>query len=279
MTAKPTFDSLTFLKLGGSLITYKDTPGSPRRDVLARLAEEISEARRSQPGLNLILGHGSGSFGHVPARKYGTRQGVHNQEGWLGFAEVWKEARALNQLVVDAMISAGLPVIAFPPSAAVTARAGLAWRWDLRPIRAALDAGLIPLVNGDTIFDQQRGGTILSTEDLFIYLAHHLRPARILLAGREQGVWADYPTCTRLVSEITPANFASLAAQIGGSSSVDVTGGMLEKVRAMLELVNLLPGFSASIFSGLEPGLVQNALLGANPGTLIHPESRITNPE
>jgi isopentenyl phosphate kinase len=261
---------LTFLKLGGSLITDKDRPHTARLDVLTRLAHEIAEARRQRPDLLLILGHGSGSFGHIPARKFGTRQGVHNFEEWLGFAEVWKEARALNQIVVDAFTAAGLPVIAFPPSASVMARAGQPSSWDLAPMRAALHAGMIPLVNGDTIFDEQRGGTILSTEDLFIYLAHHLDPARILLAGRETGVWADYPACTRLIPAITPANFDSLVAQISGSSSVDVTGGMLEKVRTMLELARVLPGFAACIFSGLEPAQVQNALLGANLGTIIH---------
>ena len=65
---------------------------------------------------------------------------------------------------------------------------------------------MIPLVNGDTIFDDQRGGTILSTEDLFIYLARQLHPERILLAGLEEGVWADYPACTQLIGEITPRN-------------------------------------------------------------------------
>ncbi len=263
-------NELIFLKLGGSLITDKDSPRTARPEILARLAEEIAAARRSRPDLMLVLGHGSGSFGHTPARKYGTRQGVRGAQEWLGFAEVWKEARALNQIVIEALVAAALPVIAIPPSAVVLARDGQPLRWDLAPLRAALDAGLVPLVNGDTIFDELRGGTILSTEDLFIYLAHHLRPARILLAGHEAGVWADYPARAHLIPTITPANFDSLAAQIGGSSSVDVTGGMLEKVRTMLELVNILPGFSASIFSGLQPGLVEDALKGLSPGTVIH---------
>ncbi len=260
---------LVFLKLGGSLITDKDRPRTPRLEVLSRMAAEIGEALREQPGLRLVMGHGSGSFGHVAARQYGTRQGARSQADWMGFAEVWKEARALNQLVVEALHGAGLPVIAFPPSAAVTAKDGQAVGWDLRPIQAALNAGLLPLVNGDTIFDEQRGGTILSTEDLFIYLARRLRPGRILLAGREEGVWADYPACTRLVSEITQENFASVAAQIQGSASVDVTGGMLEKVRTMLDLTGELPGFEACIFSGLVPGQVKQALLGGHFGTVI----------
>ena len=99
--------------------------------MLAQLADEIAAALRFARTLRLVLGHGSGSFGHTAARKHGTRQGVSSAEEWLGFAEVWKEARALNQMVVEALVDAGLPVIAFPPSAAVIARDGKVLRWDL----------------------------------------------------------------------------------------------------------------------------------------------------
>lgn len=261
---------LTFLKLGGSLITDKDIPRTPRRDVLARLALEIAEARRETPDMPLVLGHGSGSFGHTAARRHGTRQGVQNAAGWQGFVEVWKEARALNQIVVDALSEAGLPVIAFAPSAGVTAHSGQVKHWDLQPMRAALAAGLVPLINGDTIFDDARGGTILSTEDLFIHLARQLRPRRILLAGLEEGVWADFPRCTTRIETITPRDFALVAGQISGSASVDVTGGMLEKVRTMLELAKEQPGLQAVIFSGVKPGQVMHALLGQVMGTIIH---------
>ncbi|MBE0699835.1 MAG: isopentenyl phosphate kinase family protein [Anaerolineaceae bacterium] len=260
---------LTFLKLGGSLITDKNQPQTVRKEILARLADEIASARKAQPGLRLILGHGSGSFGHTAAKKYATRQGVHTADEWLGFAEVWKAARALNQIVVEALQESSLPLIAFPPSAAVSARDGRVLRWDISPIQAALSAGLIPLVNGDTIFDEQRGGTILSTEDLFIYLAGQLNPGRILLAGIEEGVWADFPACTQLIERITPNTFPSLQAKISGSASVDVTGGMLEKVKSMIELTQNDPGFQAIIFSGLQHGNIRSALLGGAPGTRL----------
>ena len=63
-----------FLKLGGSLITDKRQPETPRMDVIERLAQEIAAARAANPSLQLVLGHGSGSFGHIYARQYGTRR-------------------------------------------------------------------------------------------------------------------------------------------------------------------------------------------------------------
>lgn len=261
--------NLQFLKLGGSLITDKRTPRTPRREVIARLTTEIESARAANPGLKLLLGHGSGSFGHVPAKKHGTRQGVVSSEQWQGFAEVWYEAATLNRIVMETLHAAGLPAISFPASAGVTAKDGKVAVWNLAPLTTALENDLLPVVFGDVVFDTARGGTILSTEDIFTHLARQLQPKRILLAGLDEGVWADFPACTQLISEITPENWEAVAASLGGSAATDVTGGMQSKVRAMLDLAVEIPGLEISIFSGEQPGNLAAALQGESLGTRI----------
>jgi isopentenyl phosphate kinase len=261
--------SLYFLKLGGSLITEKTRPHTPRLGVLDRIALEIARVMEFNPHLHVLLGHGSGSFGHVPARRYATRQGVSTPEEWRGFAEVWREAAALNRLVVDALLRAGLPVVAFPPSASVFAGAGVVQEWNLEPIRRALNAGLLPVIYGDTVFDSVMGGTILSTEDLFAHLAQELKPECILLAGLEAGVWADFPVCENFITEITPAAFQEGSISLSGSAAADVTGGMRSKVEHSLAMVQQIPGLEILIFSGEEPGAVEKTLLGERLGTRI----------
>jgi isopentenyl phosphate kinase len=192
-----------------------------------------------------------------------------DNEGWEGFAEVWQEAVALNRLFMDALHRAGLPAISFPPSASAITRDGQVGTWDLTPLRSALQAGLLPVIYGDTVFDSVRGGTILSTEDLFDYLAQQLHPKRILLAGLEAGVWADYPACTQLIPAITPATLPGVASSLGGSSATDVTGGMASKVKQSLALAQSIPGLEVLIFSGVTPGAVQQALSGSQVGTVI----------
>jgi isopentenyl phosphate kinase len=261
--------SLVFLKLGGSLITEKHTPGTARLDVISRLAQEIYAARQQNPDLKLILGHGSGSFGHRPASEHGTRRGVNTPAGWRGFGEVWLQARKLNSLVVAALHQAGLTAVTFPASAGVISADGEVQSWDLAPLQAALDNDLLPVVYGDVTFDATRGGTILSTEDIFKYLARQLNPQRILLAGLEPGVWADYPQCTQLVDTITPETLGTVLPALGGSAAADVTGGMRSKVEEMLALVQEVPGLVVSIFSGEAANAVTTALLGEAQGTKI----------
>ncbi len=265
----PPFPNLIFLKLGGSLITDKGKPNTPQIEVITRLAAELSSFIRSNHKAQIILGHGSGSFGHVPAKEFGTRSGVYDEKGWDGFLEVWNAAAKLNHIVIDCLVSAGMPALAVPPSAVVTASNMKVARWDLSPIKSALKAGLLPVVYGDVAFDEALGGTILSTEDLFYHLALQLSPERILLAGIEPGVWEDYPQRSRIISEITPSNYDCYFTALKGSQVVDVTGGMASKVTQNLELIKEVPGLEVVIFSGSQPGILTKVLMGTAIGTMV----------
>jgi isopentenyl phosphate kinase len=287
---------LVFLKLGGSLITDKTKPYTARQDKLANLSSQIARALQTRPDLLLVLGHGSGSFGHTAAKKYGTRDGaptpltpaptvlrtpppnttnpsrIWGRPGggyWHGFAEVWYQASTLNRFVIQALHEAGIPAMTFSPAASIWSDAGQVTKWDLSHIRYALEVGIVPVVHGDVIFDQTKGGTILSTEELFEHLARELHPGRILLAGLEEGVWADFPARRHKVQKVTRKSFEEIRQSTGEATGADVTGGMESKVRQMLELAEAIPGLTIQIFSGETPENLKKTLLGEILGTII----------
>jgi len=273
---------IVLLKLGGSLITDKDKPYTPRLDKLADLAQEIRTVLDSNPNLLLILGHGSGSFGHTAAKKHDTRKGLaaegsvlaaedggKSKEYWKGFAEVRFQAAELNRYVMQSLLNAGLPAIPFPPSSSMVSNDLKVTHHNVLAIRKALEARLLPVVYGDVAFDETRGGTILSTEDVFAFLVEHFSPDRILLAGIEAGVWEDFPGRTKLVNEISSQVNEKMRAGIAGSASTDVTGGMKAKVEEMLALIQKNKGLTVQIFPAESKGLLSRALLGENVGTLL----------
>ncbi len=258
---------LTFIKLGGSLITDKRESSHFHADVMRRAARELASAHAANPDHGLLIGHGSGSFGHVAAQKYGTMDGVTTPAQWVGFAEVATVARRLNSLVVEALAEAGLPVFAVQPSSSARCEDGTLTAMDVQPIATALDHGLIPVVYGDVALDSRRGGTIISTETIFFYLAARLKPTRIFLLGEVEGV---YDAQRQVIPHITPANLKATEAALGGSHGTDVTGGMATKVRQMVELTERVPGLEIRIFGGTQPGQIEAALRGEiKPGTLI----------
>lgn len=275
-------NELVLLKLGGSLITDKTIPYTPLRGVMEDLSSQIAQVLKDRPSLRLIIGHGAGSFGHVPASEYKTRDGLpratplvyrdrdETQDNyWKGFAEVWYQASRLNRYVMDTLHRAGIRALALPPSSSVIASDGVVSVWETTPIRMALASGIVPVIFGDTVFDEVRGGTILSTEDLFMHLTRALHPERILLAGLEAAVWEDFPERTRKVETITPQSFAEIKSGVGASTAADVTGGMESKVKHMIDLVADNPNLTVQIFSGTEPGNLARALSGEVLGTVI----------
>lgn len=247
----------TLIKLGGSLITDKRKARAFRRDATRLIASQIREIWESEPGMRLVIGHGSGSFGHFAAKTHQTSGGVNSAEQWLGFTRVAEAALALSHLVLQELLVQGLPAMRFQPSSFVASADGHIVAMQSSLIAQALESGLIPLVHGDVALDSQIGGAIISTERLFANLAKALPVKRIILLGEVDGVLdAD----GRVISSITPANFASLRPVIGDSSGVDVTGGMLQKVEEMVELVIEVPSLEVIIANGRRPSVLTSLM-------------------
>ena len=262
-------EELIFIKLGGSLITNKLQESTYRPMVVREVGEVLNRALKRRPDMRILLGHGSGSFGHIAAQRYGTRDGVHDQRAWRGFVEVANAAANLNALVRDTLLECCLPVISISPSASSHCENGriVALAWPI--LRELLSRKIIPLIYGDVALDARQGGTIISTEELFAYLVGPLMPQRILLLGEVAGV---LDARGAVIPHITPENYAEMAKHLGSSAGPDVTGGMLSKVQAMLKLVAHQPGLQIGIMSGLDHKALFEAVLGAGEdfsGTII----------
>jgi isopentenyl phosphate kinase len=266
---------LVLLKLGGSLITEKGSPQTARREVIRRVAGEIREALDEVPDLRLVLGHGSGSFGHPTASRYGIQEGLAGKDDWWGYAETAVIASRLNRLVTDALLAQRVPALPLQPSASARCRDGELVHLETAPLEEALERKLVPVVYGDVSFDAVRGSAIISTEQIFAYLGFHLRPARVILAGRVEGVYTADPlqdTGTRLVKEISVSRLPEVERMLAGSPDTDVTGGMLSKVQTMSQLIEAQPTLKVRIISGEREGLIKKALTQSeiDEGTLLH---------
>ena len=263
---------LVFLKLGGSLITDKRRPEAPRLDVIRQVAATIAAALRRYPTLRLLIGHGSGSFGHVYGRRYGTRAGVQTPEQWYGFAATADAAARLNRIVIGALLEEQVPAWSIQPGVALRCADGRVEQAPHDTVRLALARGLTPVVFGDVALDSVRGGTIASTEEIFAALVDHLHPHRLVLAGEVDGIFTADPLLdpsARRIAVITPSLLEEIAGGLTGSHGVDVTGGMRAKVEESLAMVRTNPELEIVICSGLQPESLGAALAGQRVGTLI----------
>lgn len=263
---------LVFLKLGGSVITDKLRYATPRPVVIARLAREISAALAARPDLQLVLGQGSGSYGHFLADKYHVQEG--NLEDWRGYAETGAAAQRLNRIVTDALLSEGVRAVSLQPSASARCHDGRLVGLAVDPVVELLRRGAVPLVYGDVALDDLRGCTIVSTEQVFAYLAQHLRPQRMIVTCEVAGVYSGDPhsdSIVRLIPEINSRNYPEVEHMLSTSFGMDVTGGMLSKVKTLFELVSEQPDLTVRIITGRRNRLIEQVLIDPDlrEGTLL----------
>ena len=260
--------SVVFVKLGGSLITDKTQPFTARAEVIARLAREVANSWDAHGG-QLVLGHGSGSFGHVAAERSGL---LDRSSGAVGEAmsRTQRAARALHRRVTDALRDAEVPVYSMSPSSAFVASGGEPVDVQAEPVRRALDLGAVPVTYGDVVMDREHGATVCSTESVFRALIdelqhHDVTTRRVLWFGDTEGV---YDEAGETIDVLSPDRASRLLDQVGAASGTDVTGGMRHRVRTARALA--LQGIPSLIASGREPGRLQRALRRAPvPGTHV----------
>lgn len=262
------------IKLGGSLITDKSRAKSFRPDAVRKVARQIARIRESDVQRRIILGHGSGSFGHFEASKHGTAEGVHTDQERLGFAQVGVVAAELSMLVLKELIAAGLPAMRFQPSSTVIARKRQIISFDSRALALALDKRIVPLIHGDIALDEAINGTIVSTESVFSHLVGPLKVRRIILLGEVEGV---YDRRGGLIPTITPGSFGEAHSALAGSEGVDVTGGMRQKVETMIDLVRDHPALEVTIADGRQEGVLHDLLVNRRLiGTRISFDGELT---
>ena len=272
MMRPSTSSDIVLIKLGGSLITDKARPETPRPEVIARLAREIAQAA-GNTSCRLIVGHGSGSFGHVAARRFGLAggiEGIRSADQLPGVSLTQQRAAALHRLVVEALAEAGTLPYSIAPSSCIVTAAGQPAAFADEPLLRALENGLLPVLYGDVVMDREQGAAICSTEKVFETVARCL-----LDRGRtlRQALWLGetdglYDPSGHTIPHLSTAGFEEAARAIGAPKGTDVTGGMRLRLETALTLARL--GVPSLLLNGLTPGLLGKALQGETvPGTEI----------
>ena len=251
-------DDLTILKLGGSVITDKDSPETVDDDALDGAISAIADSGvvdGDDGTAELLIVHGGGSFGHVHAADHGvsTTEGTHDPAAVTAIHGAMKR---LNSVVVDRLQAAGVPAVPVHPlsTAARDADAGLSL--PTAAVAGLRAEGFVPVLHGDVVAHAGKGVTVLSGDELVTGVAERLGASRVGLCSTVPGVLDSDDT---VIESIT--DFESVASALGDSESTDVSGGMAAKVRELLAL-----GAPAYIFG---PDAIGRFFAGERAGTLI----------
>jgi len=251
---------LLIIKLGGSVITDKKKPFTARTGLIDRLGREIKSSLKSYKG-DLIIVHGSGSFGHTLASKYQTHKGIINKNSLIGFSKVADTAIAINRIVVGIFLRLGLRVVSFAPLSFIVSKNTEGEVVFIDSIGKALELGFTPVIYGDVVFDKsKRGFCIFSGEMVISTLLRQIsgkyKSMRVIYCTDTDGV---YGKDGKTLEKLDEKSFKRVSADIKGSEKGDVTGGMLHKVKESLDVAKKF-GVEIKILNGMKNEKLKRAI-------------------
>jgi len=258
--------NLIILKIGGSVITYKEKR-TPKVNFtnLRKIIDELVGIKKK-----FILIHGVGSFGHQIVKRTGIDKGISKEQDLISFAETQRLQNELNCIITKKLIEKGLPAFPFQASSGAVMKKGRLVKMDLSVIKGLLKLNIIPVLYGVPAYDIKKGCSILSGDQIAPYLAENLKAEKIIMASDVDGIFTANPKKdknAKKIKEINRENFREIRKMLGESSSVDVTGGMAGKV---LELIRTAKkGIPAQIIDATKKDNIKKAFLGKNVGTII----------
>jgi isopentenyl phosphate kinase len=241
---------MLLIKLGGSVITDKAKPLTPRVEDIKRLTKEIASVEEKK-----IIVHGAGSFGHIKAAEYELSTGFKNISQSEGISLVQCDMRVLNQMLVDAFHEAGVPVASIPAGAITTFDSGQMADFPSDVFAHYLEIGITPITFGDVVVDRSQGVAICSGDDIMMRLAADLKVSRCIFVTAVDGIFARYPPeqgekPLPIVGPNTRVEFKT--------TDTDVTGSMEKKLAIMIQMTSL--GCTVEVINGLVPDRLRSAL-------------------
>jgi isopentenyl phosphate kinase len=211
---------LALIKLGGSIITFKDKPLSANTVAIDRVSEALASL-----DVPTIIVHGGGSFGHYWSVQYDmhTKPAAYDIHG---ISVVHESMIALNQIIVNSMIRHGLYPYALPPTSFTTGHKPI--RSKMRTLYSMAKTGLLPVTFGDIVHYEASKYSILSGDSLMTLLAKVLRPSHVVFVTNVDGVLRDLRS-----KELVPliaSHKSRNSIEFAKGDAADVTGGMKRKI-------------------------------------------------
>ncbi|GIU72201.1 MAG: acetylglutamate kinase [Candidatus Nitrosocaldaceae archaeon] len=235
---------VSILKLGGSVITYKDKPLAFNANIIEEISKNLKQINKP-----LIIVHGGGSFGHYYSVKYDMhskpdRYDIH------GVSVVRTSMVELNNYIVNIMVRYGLNPYTIPPISFMNGKDVI--KNKVIEIARLAEEGLLPITHGDVMPIDDKMYYILSGDEIMSILASILKPDKIIFAINVDGIYNNMEE-RRLIRELSANDVLQLE-----DVKADVTGGMKRKLREAFKIAS--NGLPVMLVNGLKPERIVKAL-------------------
>ncbi|MGI0057946.1 MAG: isopentenyl phosphate kinase [Nitrosarchaeum sp.] len=234
---------MILIKLGGSIITNKEKPLSPRRKTIENIAKHLKKIEEP-----IIIVHGGGSFGHYWSVKYDmhTKPMKYNIHG---VSIVKNSMIELNKIILDICLKNKLNPYCLPPTDFMSGDKPITKK--IKEIEKIANTGLTPITFGDALWYGDKKTYILSGDKIMTNLSKILKPRLSIFALNENGLYSDLKS-KKLIHELKGEN------PIISKNNTDVTGGMTRKVEEATKISKM--GMDVFFVNGNKPERIVKAI-------------------
>ena len=190
----------------------------------------------------MIIVHGAGSFGHPPAKKYKIGEKFDESEypqKRIGFCETQNAVKKIKHVYCEAFIEEGLPVVAIPASSFMTATNKRITDGNFDSFKRYLKKVSFQLFMGMLFWMMSWKFVLFQETSSSSIWQKILNPDMVVLGTDVDGVYNKNPKTHD--DAIFFDKFSSLddLDTFEGTTNVDVTGGMVGKIKELLYLADL----------------------------------------
>lgn len=234
---------MILIKLGGSIITNKEKPLTPRKKTIDKIAKSLRKI--SEP---LVIVHGGGSFGHYWSVKYDmhTKPAKYNMEG---VAVIKNSMVELNKIILDVFLKNKLNPYCLPPTDFMSGNKPILKK--IKEINKISRSSLTPITYGDALWYGQKKSFILSGDKIMTIIAKELKPKLNIFVMNVDGLYSDFKS-KDLIYKI-----GRKEAKIS-ETDMDVTGGMKRKVEEATKISKM--GLNVFFVNGNKPDRIVKAV-------------------
>ena len=244
---------MLLIKFGGSIITNKEKPLTPRRKAIDGVIRSLKKTNE-----DIIVVHGGGSYGHYWSVKY-NMQSSPKKYDIRGVSIVKNYMVELNKINLDAFLKNKLKPYSIQPTDVMIGDKPSIKK--IKEIKKIANSGMIPITYGDALWCWNKKSYILSGDKIMTVLAKVLRPRLSIFVLNVDGLYEDLKT-KKLISEFKNEKISVKKA------SMDVTGGMSRKVQEASKISKM--GLKVFFVNGNKPQRIVNAIKGKKfEGTLF----------
>src|SRR5437667_10991728 len=172
------------LKLGGSVITDKESICNPLLDLISLVADEVATYQRP---LNLL--HRGGSYAHPFVTKDLVLSGFRRPSQLRTASEIELNLDQLTRIIGVQLLLRRRAFVPIQPMSFMTLRGDDVGTCYLRPLSDVLSLGIIPLIHGDLAVNERGGLGVVSADRIASLLGEKIQVSRVLFGCDVDGVY------------------------------------------------------------------------------------------